>query len=156
MTCAENIVKQLKETKRRIATAESCTGGMVAAAFTDIAGASDVFDCGVVSYSNDIKAKLLDVPCGILEKYGAVSHQTACAMARGALALSGADIAVSTTGIAGPGGGSADKPVGLVYIGLADSKEVRSFENHFSGTRQQIRQQTVETALKLLEKYLNA
>src|SRR5262250_3701243 len=100
----------------RVAAAESCTGGLVAAALTAIAGSSDVFECSFVTYSNGAKQKLLGVPAATLFRYGAVSGETAAAMAKGALRRSGADLAVSVTGIAGPSGGSKEKPVGLVYF----------------------------------------
>src|SRR3974377_497249 len=100
----------------RVATAESCTGGLVAAALTAVPGSSDVFECSFVTYSNDAKQKLLGVAAATLRRYGAVSAETASAMARGALQRSGADCAVSITGIAGPGGGSKEKPIGLVYF----------------------------------------
>lgn len=103
----------------KLATAESCTGGLVAGALTDIAGSSDVFERGFVTYSNEAKQQMLGVPAATLRDHGAVSQQTAEAMARGAVANSAADLAVSITGIAGPGGGSADKPVGLVHFAAA-------------------------------------
>jgi nicotinamide-nucleotide amidase len=102
-----------------IAAAESCTGGLVAAALTAIAGSSDVFECSFVTYSNAAKQKLLGVPAATLRRYGAVSDETAAAMVKGALKRSGADCAVSITGIAGPSGGSREKPVGLVYFAAA-------------------------------------
>lgn len=103
----------------KVATAESCTGGLVAGALTDIAGSSDVFDRGFVTYSNEAKQEILGVPPATLTKHGAVSAETAAAMAQGTLARSRADVAVAVTGIAGPGGGSADKPVGLVHFAAA-------------------------------------
>ena len=103
----------------KVATAESCTGGLVAGALTEIAGSSDVVDRGFVTYSNEAKQQMLGVPKSTLERFGAVSRETAEEMARGALAQSLADITVSITGIAGPGGGSADKPVGLVHFAAA-------------------------------------
>ena len=102
-----------------IATAESCTAGLVAARLTDIAGSSDVVLGGIVAYANDVKHALLGVPGALLERHGAVSAECAEAMARGALAATGATVSISTTGIAGPGGGSAEKPVGLVYLHCA-------------------------------------
>ena len=102
-----------------IAAAESCTGGLVAAALTAIAGSSDVFECSFVTYSNAAKQKLLGVPAATLRRYGAVSEETAAAMVKGALKRSGADCAVSITGIAGPSGGSREKPVGLVHFAAA-------------------------------------
>ena len=106
----------------RIATAESCTGGLIAATLTEIPGSSDVVERGFVTYSNEAKQAMLDVPAATLEKFGAVSRETAEAMASGALATSPADLAVSVTGIAGPGGGSADKPVGLVHFAAASKR----------------------------------
>ena len=137
-----------------VVTAESCTGGMIAAALTDKAGSSAYFDRGFVTYSNDAKIRQLDVQPLTLEKFGAVSEQTARLMARGAFAHSDAGIAVSVTGIAGPGGGSVDKPVGLVFIALATADEAKVFEHHFDGDRASIRQQTVNAALEHLIDYL--
>lgn len=116
----EAVVALLKERRMKIATAESCTGGFIAKRITNIPGASEVFDCGVVSYSNEIKHKILGVDSAALEEYGAVSEPVAAQMAEGALRISGADIAVSVTGIAGPDSDSTNKPVGLCFIGVAD------------------------------------
>jgi nicotinamide-nucleotide amidase len=115
----EVVVPLLKEKGMKIATAESCTGGLLSQKITSIPGSSEVFECGVVSYANRIKHELLGVPEELLERYGAVSEQVATAMSEGVLRLSGADIGVGITGIAGPGGGSAEKPVGTVYISVA-------------------------------------
>ena len=124
-TCIEEaVVEKLKEKKLTVAAAESCTGGLVAKRITDIAGASEIFECGIVSYSNRIKHDVLGVSSDDLEKYGAVSETVAKQMAVGALKVSGADVAVSVTGIAGPGSDSSGKPVGLIYIGLADKNNV--------------------------------
>lgn len=117
------VVKLLSKAGKKTATAESCTGGLVSAALTSVSGSSEVFDMGVCSYANEIKNKLLGVPEEILEKYGAVSEQTAKAMSEGAAKLAGADYAVSTTGIAGPTGGTAEKPVGTVWIGVYSRNE---------------------------------
>jgi nicotinamide-nucleotide amidase len=138
-----------------IATAESCTGGMIAAALTDVAGSSAYFDRGFVTYSNEAKMTCLDVQPLTIEKFGAVSEQTARLMARGAFAHSNADIAVSVTGIAGPGGGSVDKPVGLVFIGLATADEARVFRHVFDGDRGAVRKQTVEAAIQHVIDYLS-
>lgn len=120
-TCIEEaVVELLREKKLKVATAESCTGGFIAKRITNISGSSDVFECGIVSYSNRIKNEILGVSADDLEKFGAVSETVACQMAEGALKVSGADIAVSVTGLAGPNGDGTDKPVGLSYIGLAD------------------------------------
>lgn len=116
------VVELLLETGRKITTAESCTGGLLAKRLTDIAGSSAVFEKGVVTYANTVKEELLDVPHDILQQYGAVSEPVARAMAEGALRNSGADLAIGITGIAGPDGGTPEKPVGLIYIALCDGK----------------------------------
>lgn len=120
----EAVVGMLKEHHLKVATAESCTGGLIAKRITDVPGASEVFECGIISYANAIKHKVLGVSEDDLNKYGAVSEPVAKQMAQGALKVSGADIAVSVTGIAGPDSDSTGKPVGLVYIGLADKENV--------------------------------
>lgn len=120
----EAVVAMLKEHHLKVATAESCTGGLIAKRITDVPGASEVFECGIISYANEIKHKVLGVSEDDLNKYGAVSEPVAKQMAQGALKVSGADIAVSVTGIAGPDSDSTGKPVGLVYIGLADKENV--------------------------------
>lgn len=135
----------------RLVSAESCTGGMIAAAVTDRAGSSAVFERGFVTYANEAKIEELGVQSATIETYGAVSEQTALEMAQGALKNSHADIAVSVTGIAGPGGGTDLKPVGLVYIGIAQhNKAPAAYKNNFDGDRRSIRQATVEKALELL------
>ena len=124
-TCIEEaVIEKLKEKHMKVATAESCTGGLIAKRITDVPGASEVFDCGIISYANEIKHSVLGVSEDDLNKYGAVSEPVARQMAQGALKVSGADIAVSVTGIAGPDSDSTNKPVGLVYIGLADRDNV--------------------------------
>lgn len=124
-TCIEEaVIEKLKEKHMKVATAESCTGGLIAKRITDVPGASEVFDCGIISYANEIKHRVLGVSEDDLNKYGAVSEPVARQMAEGALKVSGADIAVSVTGIAGPDSDSTNKPVGLVYIGLADRDNV--------------------------------
>ncbi len=131
-------------------TAESCTGGLISAFVTDVAGASAVFFGSIVSYDNSIKEKLLGVHAKTLAEKGAVSPETAMEMSQGALCALGVDLAVSVTGIAGPGGGTAKKPVGLVYISVASKKGSLVTENHFSGDRETVRLQTAERALSLL------
>ncbi len=124
-TCIEEaVIEKLKEKHMKVATAESCTGGLIAKRITDVPGASEIFDCGIISYANEIKHRVLGVSEDDLNKYGAVSEPVARQMAQGALKVSGADIAVSVTGIAGPDSDSTNKPVGLVYIGLADRDNV--------------------------------
>jgi len=133
-----------------LATAESCTGGSVAGRIASIAGSSAYFLGGVVSYSNDVKHQVLGVARTVLEERGAVSPECARAMAIGARAVIGSDIAVSTTGIAGPTGGTRRKPVGLVYIGVATPTWLEAFEFHFEGDRAQVIEQSVQQALALV------
>jgi nicotinamide-nucleotide amidase len=153
---ARRLIESCAAQKRRIAGAESCTGGLVAAALTEIPGASVVFERGFVPYSNEAKTDMLGVPAEFIEKHGAVSAEVAEAMAQGALEHSKADIAVSVTGIAGPSGGTPIKPVGLVYIGLATrAGTVFHYKNHFKGDRDDIRMQAVREALKLLSSLLD-
>ena len=151
MVTAEQVLAIHRARGWRIATAESCTGGMIAAALTAVPGSSDVVECGFVTYSNEAKTRMLDVPAVLIGAHGAVSSPVAAAMAAGALARSGAQIAVSVTGVAGPGGGSPDKPVGTVWFGLAvrDGPVVTQCF-HFPGDRTAIRAATVDEALRLL------
>lgn len=152
-TAASRVLKAARARKWKIATAESCTGGLVAAALTDIAGSSDVVDRGFVTYSNAAKRDLLAVPAKTLETHGAVSRATAEAMARGALAHSDADLAVAITGIAGPGGGSKDKPVGLVHFATAarDGRSSHREKRYGRIGRQKVRQRSVAEALAMLD-----
>ena len=149
---AEALVKRASAAGVMVVSAESCTGGMIAAAITDVAGASAVLDRGLVTYSNDAKQDLLGVSDATLAAHGAVSMQTAAAMAQGALAASpNAGLAVAVTGIAGPGGGSSEKPVGLVWFGLADRQgRVETFRHVFAGDRMAVRDQAACTALEIL------
>jgi nicotinamide-nucleotide amidase len=134
-----------------LATAESCTGGLIAAALTEIAGSSDVVDRGFVTYSNAAKTEMLGVAAGLIEAHGAVSEQVARAMAEGALQRSAAFAAVAVTGVAGPGGGSADKPVGTVWFGIARRDGAEHGERAvFAGDRAAVRRETVLRALVLL------
>lgn len=152
------VVNMLTEQGKKLAVAESCTGGLIAKRIVDRPGASAVFDCGVVSYSNEIKNKVLGVSKETLEKYGAVSSQTAAEMAQGILNLSGADIAVSVTGIAGPDGGTKEKPVGTVWYGIADKNGVKTFKNVVSrdgADRNYIREYSASYALNLVRKHLS-
>jgi nicotinamide-nucleotide amidase len=135
----------------RLATAESCTGGLVAAALTSIAGSSDVIDRGFVTYSNQAKMELLGVPEAMFAAVGAVSAETAQAMAAGAVSRARVDLAVSITGIAGPGGSSALKPLGLVYIGIATKENARSERHVFPGDRSDVRSAAVVRALEMLK-----
>jgi nicotinamide-nucleotide amidase len=153
-TLASVVGKLLIQKRKTVSFAESCTGGKIASAITDIAGSSLYFKSSVVTYSNESKLKILGVKEETLKKFGAVSEETAKEMARGILNLSGSDYAFSVTGIAGPGGGSKDKPVGLVYVGFADNKKTESFKFNFVGTRKDIRDKTVNTVLDCLRKEL--
>ena len=144
------IIEKLIERGKTVATAESCSGGLIAAAITDVPGASAVFGCGAVTYSNEMKRKILGVKEATLAAHGAVSPETAFEMAAGLKKLSGADIAVAVTGIAGPDGGSEAKPVGLVYLAVADASGVEVSKNIFEGDRDAVRQQTVAKAFDLI------
>lgn len=146
----EIVVKMLSERKMKVTTAESCTGGLIAATIVNVAGASDVLNEGYITYSNNAKEKLLGVSHETLEKCGAVSAQTAKEMAEGAARAAAADVALSATGIAGPGGGTEDKPVGLVYIGCFISGKTTVKEFRFQDNRAGNRMRTVDAALKLL------
>lgn len=148
------MIKKLIEKNKTIATAESCTGGMIAARITSEAGASACFPMGVVTYSNESKMQLLGVKEQTLKEHGAVSYQTALEMSEGIRKLSGADIGLSVTGIAGPGGGTAQKPVGLVYLSLCAENRHEYKELHLDGDRDSIRTQTVEIALEMIQTYL--
>lgn len=149
---ADAVLSQARQHGLRIATAESCTGGLVAAALTAVAGSSDVVEAGLVTYSNAAKTVLLGVPEALLNEHGAVSQPVAWAMAEGALVRTGADLAVAITGIAGPGGGSPEKPVGLVHFALARSGEETEtrVERFGSIGRDAVRQASVRTALEML------
>ena len=147
---AEAVLAACRAKGLTLATAESCTGGMVAAALTDIAGSSDVVERGFVTYSNAAKSSLLGVPMALIAEHGAVSPQVAAAMAAGALAFSPVDLAVSVTGIAGPGGGSATKPVGLVWFGTARRGKTATESHVFPGDRAAVRRAATERALELL------
>jgi nicotinamide-nucleotide amidase len=137
----------------KIATAESCTGGLVAAVLTDIAGSSDVIDRGFVTYSNAAKQTMLGVPAATLKRHGAVSAETAAAMAKGALKNSQVDLAVAITGIAGPGGGSKEKPVGLVYFAASErgGRRLARARRYGNIGRSRVRERSVAEALALLE-----
>lgn len=138
-----------------LVTAESCTGGGIAQALTEMPGSSEWFDCGFVTYSNTSKIELLDVSAALIAQHGAVSEEVAEAMARGALDNSNAQIALSTTGIAGPTGGMPGKPVGTVCFGWASKKEVRTERLIFEGDRASIREQTITYSLQKLLTFLS-
>jgi len=142
--------------KLKLATAESCTGGLIAAACTDLAGSSDWFERGFVTYSNEAKTELLGVDAALIDRDGAVSESVVRAMAQGALAHSHAQVAVAVTGIAGPSGGSAAKPVGTVWLGWATPAGVVSEVQRFPGDRAQVREATVRHALQRLVELLQS
>ena len=151
LTLAEAVLAACRARQWRLATAESCTGGLVAAALTAVAGSSDVVERGFVTYSNAAKSELLGVPAETIADHGAVSAQTAAAMARGAVSRAGVDLAVSIAGIAGPGGGTPQKPVGLVYLGIARKDGAARVERRvFPGDRGEIRAAALTLALELL------
>lgn len=158
MTLAQDVFDLLLKHKMKLVTAESCTGGMVAAALTDLAGSSQVFERGFVTYSNEAKTECLGVTAELIKKQGAVSKEVALAMAEGALLHSRADIAISITGIAGPTGGSIEKPVGLVHFGVARKGLPAIAEHQYFDTnlRAEIRRNATEFALSLVHRQLKA
>ncbi len=147
---AEDVLSRCREHGLKVATAESCTGGLIAAALTEIAGSSDVFERAFVTYSNEAKSDLLGVPAELIAREGAVSEAVARAMARGALDRGNADLVVAVTGVAGPGGGSADKPVGRVHIAAARGERVLHEQCDFGDPgRSQVRLLSAKRALDL-------
>ncbi len=158
VTDAAELLQQMRERKFLLATAESCTGGMIAGTLTEIAGSSDVVDRGFVTYSNEAKQDMLGIPLALLKEHGAVSEPVAIAMAEGALRNSRADIAVSVTGVAGPGGGTDTKPVGLVHIACARRGEATVHQRHVFADRGRswIRQETVAQAFRMVARQAGA
>ena len=154
---AKLIIDILKSQNKTISFAESCTGGLLSEYITNVSGASEVFMGSVVSYDNSVKHNVLNVPDDILMNYGAVSEECAAFMASGVKKLMKTNYAVSITGIAGPNGGSEEKPVGLVYIGIAKEEEIKVYKNIFNGDRQQVRMKSAKKAmlylLNLLKEY---
>lgn len=149
MELEEQVIGKLIEKKWKITTAESCTGGLLAGRILNVSGASAVYEEGHITYSNAAKEKILNVSHDTLEKYGAVSAETAKEMAIGAAKAADADVALSTTGIAGPTGATKDKPVGLIYVACYISGKVHVKELHLKGTREENRIRTAEEVLKL-------
>ena len=160
MSVEEKLVNFLVEHHFTITTAESCTGGLVSSKIVNVPGASDVLNLCVTTYSNEAKEKILNVKEDTLRRYGAVSEETAYEMAKGAAAYAVADVAISITGIAGPGGGSALKPVGLVYIGCNVCGNITVKRCLFAGDREAVREQaavtSLELALECVERYLES
>lgn len=153
LTNAKHLIDTLRDQNRTLTTAESCTGGLVAAAITAVPGSSDVFYGGFVTYSNDAKEHMIGVDAELIKHHGAVSEAVAHAMAECAVSTTGADLAVSITGIAGPGGGSPHKPVGLVYIAVASVFDAPRVERHMFGEagRDEVRLASLRAALRMLE-----
>ena len=148
---ADSLLECYRRAGLKIVTAESCTGGLISGMLTEIAGSSDVVERGFVTYSNEAKTEMLGVPAELIQDVGAVSAEVAEAMAEGALGASAADVAVSATGIAGPGGATPSKPVGLVYLGVCRRGATAAHERHvFAGDRAAVRQAAVAAALSLL------
>jgi PncC family amidohydrolase len=154
MTIEEELNRRLSGSRKTIALAESCTGGLIACRVTDVPGASEYFEVGVVSYSNQAKEKFLGVPAEVVASHGAVSAETAREMAAGIRRVADSDVGLSVTGVAGPGGGSLEKPVGTVFIALAAEGTMIAKRHLFSGNRREIREQAAEAALRLLLGFL--
>jgi len=146
----EILVEKLILYGKKVAAAESCTGGLIAQKITSVPGSSACFDLGVVTYANEQKEKILGVDKATLDKCGAVSPEVALQMSKGLKEISGADFAISVTGLAGPGGATPKKPVGLVYISICTDSDHEVFENHFSGSRDEVREKTAERALNFV------
>jgi nicotinamide-nucleotide amidase len=150
LSSVQVVAERLLKHRQKVCTAESCTGGLIAKTFTDLAGSSDWFERGFVTYSNAAKNQMLAVPASLIEDYGAVSEAVATAMASGALRHSEADYSIAVTGVAGPGGGSDDKPVGTVWIAVASAGQMVAKRYQFDGDRQAVREATLHSALELL------
>lgn len=150
----EQIISKLIEKNITLATAESCTGGSLGKIITSVSGVSSIYGYGFITYANEAKEKILGVSSETLEKHGAVSFETACEMAEGARRVSGSDIAVSVTGIAGPGGGSPEKPVGLVYIAIADKNGTEYRKLNLQGNRDEVRAETCNRVFQLVAERL--
>lgn len=155
-TLSTIVVESLKKKGMKVAFCESCTGGFISKTITDVPGASEVFDCGMVTYSNEIKSRFVGVSPVALKKEGAVSEEVASQMAKGIRCLANADIGISVTGIAGPGGGTEEKPVGLVYMGFSTKNSTITRKLNFKGNREKIRQSTVNAVLSALINYLKS
>lgn len=149
------LASALRSRQWMLASAESCTGGLIAAQCTDLPGSSQWFERGFVTYSNAAKTEMLGVPADLISRHGAVSEAVATAMARGALTRSHAQVSVAVTGIAGPSGGSSDKPVGMVWLAWCVGTQLNSEVHHFAGDRDAVRQATVQRAITGLLKHLN-
>ncbi len=156
ITIANQVIKEFDDANLTVVTAESCTGGLIGGCLTAVAGSSKVFDRGFITYTNEAKTEMLDVKKTLIDEHGAVSAQVASEMAIGAIAKSGSNAAVAVTGIAGPGGGTETKPVGLVYIAVATSEEEGAFVEDFNFSdmnRDEVRRETIKEALEMLLGY---
>ena len=151
---AQEIIDIMREQKLKLGVIESATGGLISHLITNVPGSSDIYQGGITSYSNDIKMKIIGVKESTLQKYGAVSSQVVKEMAKGGRKVLGVDICIADTGIAGPGGATAGKPVGLFYIGLAHKDGTFSRKHIFKGTREENRQQAAQAALEWVKDYL--
>ncbi len=151
----DEIISKLIENNITISTAESCTGGSLGKIITSVPGASSIYGYGFITYANEAKEKILGVSHETLEKHGAVSPDTALQMAKGAREVSGSDVSVSVTGIAGPSGGTAEKPVGLVYIAISDKYGEEYRKLNLSGNRDEVREQTCNKVFELVKERLN-
>lgn len=147
---AEQVGVSLQQKQQTLCTAESCTGGGIGYAITEVAGSSAWFNGGIITYTNALKQKLLSVEANVLEKYGAVSEACVQQMATGAIAACNADWGIAVSGVAGPGGGTADKPVGLVWMAIVKDKDCWAWCEQFSGDRSQVRLKTLDAVLKKL------
>ena len=161
MTCGNPALEKqigslLRKHGKTISIAESCTGGLISYRITNVPGSSNYYDCSVIAYINQSKIDILHVSPETLKKFGAVSRQTAIEMAQGIKQVSGSDLALAVTGIAGPGGGTPKKPVGLVYVCLASDESVVCKEFKFKGKRKEIKLQASEAALEMTKKYFQA
>jgi len=154
MNHTKNIIDKLKQSNKTVTFAESCTGGRIAAAFTAVSGASSVLNGSVISYANEIKSQWLGVKKETLMQHGAVSKETVEEMLTGVLKMASADYAIAVSGIAGPTGGTEEKPVGTVYIGIKNSDHSIVQLHHFKGERESIQKQATKSAIALLEKNL--
>lgn len=155
-TLPQTVVELLIRKGYTLATAESCTGGLIAKKITDIAGASACFHCGMVTYSNDQKERILGVRSETLRQHGAVSEETALEMSKGAKERSGSVIGIGVTGIAGPDGGTAEKPVGLVYISICTDAVHRAYRLQLHGTREEVREQAALSVLEMIRQTIDA
>ena len=150
-----NLVKSLKKKKLTLAIAESCTGGLLSSSITGVSGSSKVFKFGLVTYSNQSKNKILKVPNNIIKKYGAVSIQCCLSMVNNLSKIAKSNISISITGIAGPGGGTDNKPVGLVYVGYSDSKAVDTYQFNFNSNRYTNKIRTSQSVFNQILKNIN-